>query len=190
MRRRRCLGLTAATLAGLAGCMGDTEYTVTDVSVGDAAGPLALDVALVDAAATVDSSARLDVTLRNESDAAVTVRNTGVWPLGLLALAPPGAREEIEVLLLSDQYAETDRVEVTANSTGSDNEPITRPIDAGESVTVQYEIQGDRLRGSGTYTLRGYFEAVPLSYRATGDEDWTAFHPKVTVTLATRSPLP
>ena len=190
MKRRQYLGLATATVASLAGCLGDTEYTITDISVASATGPLALEVALVDAAATVDSSAPLDITLRNDGTEAVSVRNTGVWPLGVLALAPSGERGPVRVLLLSDQYAKTDRVEVTANSTRNDNEPIVRRLSAGESVTERYEIHGDRLYGSGTYTLRGYFDEVPLSYRTGDTEDWTEFYPEVSVAVAEMSPLP
>jgi hypothetical protein len=190
MKRRHFLGVATASMAGLAGCMGNTEYTVTDVSVADSAGPLALDLDLVDAAATVDSPARLDVTLRNDDDEDISIRNTGVWPLGLLALAQSGERGRGKILLRSDQYGETDRVEVAANGIRTDNAPIVRPLNAGQSVTNQYEIHGNRLYSPGTHTLRGYFEEVPLFYRVGNAEEWTEFYPEATITVEERSLLP
>ncbi|WP_424005269.1 hypothetical protein ACOZ4I_17955 (plasmid) [Haloarcula salina] len=190
MRRRRYLGVASAALVGLSGCLGDAEYTVSEVSAPETQGPLTLGVELVDSSVTVDSPARLSFTLRNDGGGALSVRTTGVWPFGLLALAPPDDRGPEKILLLSDQYAESDHVEVSRNSVGNDNEPLVRQLTPGESVSRQYEIHGDRLYGAGPYTLRGYFEPVVLSYQSPGDTDWTAFRPAVTVTVRERSLLP
>lgn len=190
MRRRHYLGLATATVASLAGCMGSTEYTITNVTVGDTTGPLSLDLTIADAAATIDSSARLDVTLRNAGDKAVSVRNTGIWPLGLLGLAPSGERGPRRLLLMSDQYAKTDRVEVSATGARGDDESLVRSLDADKSITEQYDVQGDRLSGPGTYTLRGFFDETPLTYRTGNAEDWIEFYPKVTIDIEKRSLLP
>ncbi|MBV0903017.1 hypothetical protein [Haloarcula salina] len=190
MRRRRYLSVASAALVGLSGCLGDPEYTVIDVTVPETPGTLTLDVEPVDTSVTVDSPARLSFTLRNDGDSALSVRTTGVWPFGLLALALPRERGPERILLLSDRYAESDHVQVSRNSVGNDNEPLVRQLTAGESVSRRYEIHGDRLYGAGTYTLRGYFEPVPLSYRSVESTDWTAFRPEVTVRVGERSLLP
>lgn len=190
MRRRRVLGLATATMAGLAGCLGDTEFTVTDVAVGETSAPLALDVAVEDAGVTVDSPAVLAMSLRNDGSETLSVRATGVWPFGLLALDRRDETGRSSVLLLSDQYANAEHVEVTANSAHSDNEPLVRRLDAGESVSRQYEVHGERVVRPGDYSLQGYFEPVVLQYRPDERADWAAFEPDVTVTIAERSLLP
>jgi len=43
MRRRTLLGAAAASMASLSGCLGATEYTVTDVRVGQSSAPVGLD---------------------------------------------------------------------------------------------------------------------------------------------------
>ena len=190
MKRRHYLGATTtAMLGGLAGCMGDPEYTITSVSSVDTAGPLTFDVEIADSAITVDSPGSLDVRLRNDGETAVEIRNTGVWPFGILALIPPD-ENGMRTLLLTDQYAETDHVEVTANSTGTDNTRLVRTLAAGESVTERYRIHGKRLRGNATYSLGDYFEDVLISYRTGDSGTWSELHPEVSVTIAERSLLP
>lgn len=192
MRRRAFLGASSTALAGLAGCLGgETEYTIADVSVPEQSGPLVLDVTVADASVTIDSPGRLTVTLRNESDERVRVRNTGVWPLGVLGLDPPQDSGATKTLLVTQQYDETGRVEVTSRKTSvSHDRPIVRPLEGGASVSEPYELHGDRLSVTGTYTLRGYFEAVPLEYRRADDDAWSDLHPDVSITATERSPLP
>ncbi|NLV11259.1 hypothetical protein ACAH01_05875 [Halomicrobium sp. HM KBTZ05] len=189
MNRRRYLGLATAAMSGLAGCLADTEYTVSAVAVDDIAAPLALDVTPVDRSVTVDSPGTLALTLRNTSEKPIEIRTTGVWPFGMLGLAPPGEHGPDAILLLSDQYEETDRVEATASSAHLDNTPITDTLDGGESVSAQYEIHGERVVDTGTHTLRGFFDAVPLSYRDPDADGWTQYHPDVTVDLSKQSLL-
>jgi len=189
MKRRHYLGAATATMAGLAGCMGDPEYTIASVSSADTAGPLGFDVEIADSDITVDSPGSLDVRLRNDSETAVEIRNTGVWPFRILALIPPD-ENGMRTLLLTDQYAETDHVEVTANSTGTDNTQLVRSLAAGKSVTERYRVHGKRLRGSATYSLGDYFGDTLLSYRTGDSGSWSELHPEVSVTVAERSLLP
>jgi len=186
VKRRHVLGATTATLAGVAGCLGDTEYSITSVSPAETAGPLTFEVSAVDTGITVDSPGSLDLTLRNDGEEAVELRTPGVWPFGMVALIPTD-RSGSETLLLTDGYAETDRIEVSANSAHQDNTPIVRALAAGESVTERYVVDGMRLHGGGTYVLDGYFEDGLCSYR-TGDE-WSELRPEVSVTIAERSLL-
>ena len=187
MKRRHYLGATTATLAGLAGCLGDPEYSIVSVSGPETAGPLVFEVAVVDAGITVDSPGSLALTLRNDSAEAVELRTPGVWPFGMVALISTDD-SEWRTLLLTDSYAETDRIEVTANSAHQDNAPIVRTLAAGESVTERYVVDGTRFQGDGTYVLDGYFEDGLCSYR-TGDSEWSELRPEVSVTIAERTLL-
>ncbi|MFD1643646.1 hypothetical protein [Halohasta litorea] len=188
MKRRHYLGVTTATLGGLAGCLGDPEYSIESVSPTETAGALAFEVAAVDTAITVDSPGSLDLTLRNDGEEAVELRTPGVWPFGMVALVPTDG-SEFRTLLLTDGYAETDRIEVTANSAHQDNTPIVRALAASESVTERYVVDGKRLQGDGTYVLDGYFEDGLCSYR-TGDSEWSEFRSRVSVTVSERALLP
>lgn len=189
MKRRHYVGATTATLAGLAGCLGDTEYSIASVSAADTVGPLVFEVEPVKTTITVDSPGSLNLTLRNDGPNAVDIRNTGVWPFGVAALYQTEGSES-RTLLLTDQYTQTDRVEVTANSTTRDNTPLVRSLDAGESVTEQYIVHGNRLYGSGTYALGGFHEAILFSYRTDNSDGWSEFRPEVSVRFSERSLLP
>lgn len=189
MKRRHYLGVSTAAMAGLVGCMGDPEYTITDVAAADTTGPLTFEVEPVETAVTVDSPGSLAVTVRNDGEEAVEISNTGVWPFGILGLIPSDG-SQLRTLLLADSYAETDRVEVTANSTGTDNTRLVRSLAAGESVTEQYRVHGNRLSGGGTYSLDDYFQDALLSYRTDDTGSWSELSPEVSVTVAERSLLP
>ena len=189
MNRRQYLGVATATMAGLAGCMGDPEYTITDIGVSNMAGPLDYDIEAVDTAVTVDSPGSLDMTVRNSSQTAVEISNIGVWPFGILALMP-AKENKFKTLLLTDGYDETDHVEVTTNSTRTDNTRLVRSLAASEAVTRRYFVQGNRLSGSGTYTLGDYFDGPLLSYRTDDTDSWSERNPTVSVTITERSLLP
>jgi len=188
MNRRHYLGATTATLAGLAGCLGDPEYSIASVSGPETAGSPAFEVTVADAGITVDSPGSLALTLRNDGEEAVEIRTPGVWPFGMVALISTDD-SEWRTLLLTDGYAETDRIEVTANSVNQNNTPIVRALAAGESVTERYVVDGKRLQGDGTYVLDGYFKDGLCSYR-TGDGEWSVLRPEVSVTVSKRALLP
>lgn len=196
MRRRAYLAGAAGVLAGLAGCIGgETEYRVTDVSGASSTDhPLSLDVAVESPSITVDGPAGLSFTLRNGGDDAVAVRNTGVWPLGVLAVETETEHGPADSRLLSDRYDETDRVDVKPNGMSRSGEPLVRPVAAGESLTERYVLHGDGLLRDGTYRVRGRFEEYILQYGAPGTDPesggWTDFAPEVTVTLEAQSVLP
>ncbi|EMA17123.1 MULTISPECIES: hypothetical protein [Haloarcula] len=189
MNRRQYLAVSTAALSGLAGCLGDTEYTISSVETEDGSHPLALDVTPADRAIEIESPGRLDITLRNTGTQDLRIKNTGVWPLGVLGLVSAGDSGSLDVLLLTDEYAEVDTVEIRPNGANKDNAPLTGTLEAGESIERQYELIGRRVSGAGTYTLQGYFDEVPLSYRTGENTDWVAYHPTVTVTLTEQSVL-
>ncbi|WP_058994754.1 hypothetical protein [Haloarcula sp. CBA1127] len=190
MNRRQYLAVSTAALSGLAGCLGEPEYTISSVETGDDSHPLALDVTAVDRNIAIESPGRLDITLRNTGTQDVIIKNTGVWPLGVLGLDSGGESVSADILLLADEYAEADTVEVRPNGASKDNAPLTGTLAAAESIQRQYELDGRRVSSAGAYTLQGYFDEVPLSYRTGENADWVAYHPSVTVTLTEQSALP
>ncbi|WP_434531079.1 hypothetical protein ACODNH_05645 [Haloarcula sp. NS06] len=189
MNRRQYLAVSTAALSGLAGCLGDTEYTISSVETEDDSHPLALDVTAVDRNIAIESPGRLDITLRNTGTQGVIIKNTGTWPLGVLGLTPAGESRISDILLVTDEYAEADTVEIQPNGASKDNAPLTGTLAATESIERQYELDGRRVSAAGTYTLQGYFDAVPLSYRTDENADWVAYRPSVTVTLTEQSVL-
>ncbi|EMA32681.1 hypothetical protein [Haloarcula japonica] len=190
MNRRQYLAVSTAALSGLAGCLGDPEYTISSVETDDDSHPLALDVATVDRNVVIESPGRLNITLRNTGTQDVIIKNTGVWPLGVLGLVPADESETAGTLLVTDEYEQSNTVEVRPNGASKDNAPLTGTLAAGESIQRQYELIGRRIPRAGTYTLQGYFDEVPLSYRTGENADWVAYHPSVTVTLTEQSVLP
>jgi len=189
MNRRRYLAVSTAVLSGLAGCLGDTEYTISSVETEADSHPLALDVTVIDRGIAIESPGRLDITLRNTGTQDVTIKNTGVWPLGMLGLTLAGESVSADILLLTDAYEQSNAVEVRPNGARKDSDPITGTLATAESIQRQYELIGRRVATAGTYTLQGYFDDVPLSYRTGEDTDWVAYHPTVTVTLTEQSVL-
>ncbi|EMA06655.1 hypothetical protein SAMN05443574_10579 [Haloarcula vallismortis] len=189
MNRRQYLTVSTAALSGLAGCLGDTEYTISSVETEGDSHPLALDVTVADRNIAIESPGQLDITLRNTGTQDVMIKNTGVWPLGVLGLVPADASESVAILLLTDEYEKASTVEIQPNGASRSNDPHTGTLGADESIERQYELDGQRVSDAGTYTLQGYFDAVPLSYRTGEDADWVAYHPSVTVTLTEQSVL-
>ncbi|MFC6974366.1 hypothetical protein ACFQL1_06370 [Halomicroarcula sp. GCM10025709] len=190
MKRREVLTLASASVLGTAGCLGRTEYELGSPSVASIDGPLTLAIEVTDRRVTVDSPGELVLTISNESDRAVQVRNTGVWPLGLLALSPQGSDQMQRSLLLTDAYTDTDRVEVTPRSVEGSNEELVDSLNPSQSVTVPYRLDGARVRRTGVHDLQGYFEPPLLSVRGQGSEDWTTVTDAATVEIAELSLLP
>lgn len=183
MNRRHVLAALTGSLTSLTGCLGDTEYQISDLSVPEQAGPLILDVPLVDSEATVSSPAHLEFALHNVGGRELRIRNTGIWPLGVLALAPSGERKPLKILLISDKYDQTDHIERSQSEMHLDNVPLVQSLAAGETVTERYTLHGDDIYRTGVHILRGYFDEVPLSYQRRDKESWTMFSPKITVTI-------
>ena len=190
MNRRQYLAVSTAALSGLAGCLGDAEYTISSVETGDDPHPLALDVAPIDRDIAIESPGQLNITLRNTGKQDLIIKNTGVWPLGMIGLGLADESVSADILVVTDAYAQSNAVEVRPNEASKDGDPLTGTLAAAESIQRQYELIGRRIPGAGTYTLQGYFDEVPLSYRTGENADWVAYHPSVTVTLTEQSVLP
>jgi hypothetical protein len=185
MRRRTLLGVAGASIASLAGCLGATEYTVTDVRVSQSSAPVGLDVSITEPNAVIEHPARLDFTVTNQQNVPVRVRNTGIWPLGLLELVPSlDVKEAGGTLLWTSRYEESQYVDATSRSNyGTEDTPLVHTLEPGGTASETYELHGDDIRGEGTRYVRGEFEPPILDYSTQESEAWQSFLPEVTVTL-------
>lgn len=190
MKRRHLLSVTAGGIASLAGCLGDTEYRVTDVTVPEQAEPLFLNVSVLDESVNIESPARLEISLENQSDTAVEIRTTGVTPFGVLAVGTMEEEGSDQILLYTDAYEQTDRVQVSKTGVRLNNDPIIETLSPGQSVTEEFHLSGENLFREGTYNLRGYHEPEIAFFRRSETEDWTEFSPAVTLELREQSLRP
>jgi hypothetical protein len=171
--------------------MGATEYTVTDVSVGDVSAPFSFSVEIVDPNAVVEHPARIRFSLSNDWERPIQIRNTGIWPFGLLELVDsPEAEEAGGTILWTERYAESDEVDATnRRDYGTSSTPLIRPLEPGERVSEIYELHGDSLgvNDTGRQVVRGEFEPPILEYATSEEDDWVAFLPEVSVVLQKKS---
>jgi hypothetical protein len=191
VRRRSYLGVTSASLLGLAGCLGATEYTVTDVSVGDVSAPFGFSVEVDDPNAVVEHPARIRFSVSNDGERPVQIRNTGIWPFGLLELVDSlGAETASGTILWTERYAESEEVDATnRRDYGTSSTPLVRPLGPGDRVTETYELHGDSLgvNDTGRQVVRGEFEPPILEYATGGERDWVSFLPEVEVVIQKQS---
>ncbi|MDS0222426.1 hypothetical protein NDI54_13850 [Haloarcula sp. S1AR25-5A] len=187
MRRRALLTTAGASMASLAGCLGDTEYTITDVAV-TATAPFEFDVTVMEPDAVIEHPARLEFELRNRGERPLRVRNTGVWPFGLLKLVrSPDAEGPGGTLLYTAQYETSQYVDIESRSDyGVESTPLVQALDSGQTVSETYELHGDGIRGAGTAYVRGEHESPIFEYRRDESEEWQPFSPDIEVTITTK----
>ena len=192
MKRRDFLMAGALSITGLSGCLGDTEYRLTEIATDDSAGPLSVSGRLAVADATIEHPAELVLTLENAGDKPVRIRSYGVWPFGVLAVAssPTPDDETWKTTLFSPSYEATDRVEASPGgaSMSMDGTPITKPLGAGATTTVRYELHGDDLPRAGTYYVVEKFDGRASEF-ATGD-DWQMLEYQARLEIEQRRRLP
>lgn len=191
MRRRAVLAAAGASMASLAGCLGASEYTITDVEV-TASAPFEFGVAITDPDAVIEHPALLEFELINRGDRPLNVRNTGVWPFGLLKLVPsldtevPGPG----TLLWTEQYEASEHVDSESRQNyGTDSTPLVQTLDSGGTVSETYELHGDGIRAAGTAYVRGEFEPPVFEYTRDDTDEWRAFSPEIAVSIATNQLL-
>jgi hypothetical protein len=192
MKRRRFLTAGALSMAGLSGCLGDTEYRITDSTGESPTTGISTTVRLVAAEATIEHPAALALSLENTADEPVRIRSYGVWPFGVLALAPSPAPDEgtWKTTLFSPSYETSDRVEVDrgGSSMSMDGTPITRPLEPGRTVSRRYELHGDDLPRAGRYYVVQRFDERASRY-STGD-DWKLLRYRVRLDIEEKRRLP
>lgn len=184
MRRRQYLAVVAASMAGLSGCLGESEYEITDVSVSTGSTPLSLELTVVDGEILINDPGALEITLQNQTSP-LEIRSTGIWPTGVLRLSKPSV--QWKVLLRSEQYSQSDRIEMDETGISVSQDPLIRNVDPNESVTRQYTLHVGDLSESGQYVMSGYFDETILSYREPGKERWSTFLPDIGVTISEKS---
>lgn len=185
MRRRTLLGVAGASMASLAGCLGATEYTVTDVRVGRSSAPVGLEVSITEPNAVIEHPARLEFAVTNQADAPIRVQNTGIWPFGLLELVPSLETEEAGgTILWTSRYEQSQYVDAeNRGNYGTEDTPLVHTLKPGGTVSKTYELHGDDIRGAGTRYVRGEFEPPILEYSTRESEAWQSLLPEVAVTL-------
>jgi hypothetical protein len=171
--------------------MGATEYRVTEVSVDDVSAPFGFSVDIVDPNAVIEHPARLRFTLINEREEPIQIRNTGIWPFGLLELVDSlGAEEASGTILWTERYAESDEVDATSRRDyGTSSKALVQALDPGERISETYELHGDSLgfNDTGRQVVRGEFEPPILEYATSREGDWETFLPEISVVLQEKS---
>ncbi|WP_251343788.1 hypothetical protein [Haloplanus halophilus] len=187
MRRRALLAAAGTSMASLAGCLGASEYTITDVEVTSSA-PVEFDVTIADPDAVIEHPALLDFELTTREDRPLRVRNTGVWPFGLLKLVDSLDTEgPAGTLLWTEQYEASDHADIESRRNyGTDSTHLVRTLDPGETVSETYELHGDGIREAGTAYVRGEFEPPIFEYTRDDTDGWRSFAPEIAVTIATK----
>ncbi|TKX76762.1 hypothetical protein EXE53_30130, partial [Halorubrum sp. SD626R] len=128
----------------------------------------------------------------NTADEPIRIRSYCSWPFGVLALAPsptPG-EDTRRTTLFSPSYETTDRVEVNrgGSSLSVDGTPITRSLDADESVTRRYELRGDDLPNGGMYYIVEMFDGRASRY-SRGD-DWRTLEYQLRLSIDEKEQFP
>lgn len=191
MRRRALLAAAGTSVAALGGCLGDAEHTITDVEV-TATAPFEFDVTVAEPDAVIEHPARLDIGLTNRAERPLRVRNTGVWPFGLLKLvrSRDGEKSVGGTLLWTAQYEASEHVDIGSRSSYSvESTPLVRALEPGETVGETYALHGDGIHEAGTAYVRGEFEPPVFEYTDEEADSWQAFSPEIAVTTATKGLL-
>ncbi|THE63852.1 hypothetical protein D8Y22_16120 [Salinadaptatus halalkaliphilus] len=213
LRRRTLLGAVAGSTATLAGCMGDTEFSIVSVDVPtDFDGPLSFDIDAFDRDVLVDSPAAFELSATNDSDDTLELVSMGIRPFGVLELrGETDDYGESWIRLWTDAYEDSDHIDVTPGGMGADGEELVMTFYPGETVTAEYEIRGENVSNSdGTYELGGRLgDDHVVTYRRpdeaaagnaddeSGDESanddglpGTGYSPGIAFRIETRSRIP
>ncbi len=207
MRRRAFLGAVGASMAGLAGCMGQPEYNLSNFSAKGASGPFEFDASLDGGGITVDSSGTLTLTLTNTQSDPITIKSRTFWPFGVprLSLAEEERQHDFQntnttrdngfdslydVLPVRDKYEQSEAINVSAiNEPRSiELELAEKAIQPDKTITREYEIGGRGISFDGTYELYG-FDGKPLFEYDAGN-GFEPFEPSVTLKIERKQLIP
>ncbi|MFC6875444.1 hypothetical protein [Halobellus marinus] len=189
MKRRTLLGVTTASMVSLTGCLGTTEYTITDVQT-ETTTPLGISVQIVEPNAVIEHPAQLAFTVTNKQDSPIEIRNTGIWPFGLLELVPSLDTQDAGpgTILWTNRYEESRYVDAeTRQNYGVESTPLVRTLGPDETVEETYDIHGADIIQTGTMFVQGRFEPPILEYTTEHNEDWDSLLPEITVELSKKS---
>jgi hypothetical protein len=176
-------------MVSLTGCLGATEYTITDVKA-ETTTPLGISIEIVEPNAVIEHPAQMAFSVTNKQESPIDIRNTGIWPFGLLELVPSLDTQDggSGTILWTDRYEESRYVDAESRqSYGVESTPLVRTLDAGETVTETYDVHGSDIIETGTMYVRGRFEPPILGYTTEENEGWDSFSPEITVKLGEQS---
>lgn len=190
MKRRTVLSGVVLATTGLAGCFGPpTEYIISAVSAEAGDTPFDMKIDILDADATLEGPARLELSVTNASDEPVRIRNRGVWPFGVLRLSNVNPTENDSwrgAKLMSEAYEESDHVETDADSTTIDGTVLEKSVSSGQTVSEVYTVSGEALDVAAEYSIYGWAEEPWLfEFVRQADDTWTQFLPSTTVSVET-----
>ena len=189
MKRRTLLGVTSASMVSLTGCLGATEYTITDVQT-ETTTPLGISVEIVEPNAVIEHPAQLAFTVTNQQETPIKIRNTGIWPFGLLELVPSPDTQDAGpgIILWTDRYEESRYVDAESRQNyGVESTPLVRTLGPDETVEETYDVHGSDIIQTGTMYVRGRFEPPVLEYTTEQNESWDSLLPEITVELSKNS---
>ncbi|RRJ31292.1 hypothetical protein [Halocatena pleomorpha] len=157
MKRRTLLGAIGASMLGMAGCLGQNEYTLSEPDIEQTDDPFRIDATLSNRDVTIDGPATLTLTLENTGETPLQIRTTDLWPFGVPVFGRQGDQYG-EIQLLSDRYDETDNVDISvtgwSRSMSLQGQPITQTLSPGDPLTREYTVRGDLITTEGTYQLQ------------------------------------
>ncbi|MFC7174947.1 hypothetical protein ACFQL0_19525 [Haloplanus litoreus] len=116
------------------------------------------------------------------------MRNTGVWPFGLLKLVPSLDTEgPAGALLWTEQYEASEHVDIESRRNyGTDSTSLVQALESGERVSETHELHGDGIREADTAYVRGEFESPIFEYTRNDTDEWRSFSPEIAVTIVTK----
>ena len=186
MKRRTLLGVTSASMVSLTGCLDATEYTITDVQT-ETTTPLGISVEIVEPNAVIEHPAQLAFTVTNQQETPIEMRNTGIWPFGLLELVPSPDTQDAGpgTILWTDRYEESRYVDAESrHNYGVESTPLVRTLGPDETVEETYDVHGSDIIRTGTMYVRGRFEPPVFEYTTEQNESWDSLLPEITVELS------
>ncbi|ELZ79650.1 hypothetical protein C455_08697 [Haloferax larsenii JCM 13917] len=190
MKRRTFVTASALSIAGLSGCIADTEYRIAETTAKTGIDALDFSVRTEVSDVTIEHPAEFVFILENTGNDAVRIKNYGVWPFGLIAVhqSPDADTSIASGKLASQSYETSDRVDVNPTGMRLDRTPIAQTLEPGERARETYQLHGEEIRGEGTYHVIPYFDESLPSY-AIGDE-WTTFEYQCAIRIEAKERLP
>lgn len=193
VNRRTFITASALSITGISGCLGDTEYRITDTATETPLNSLSLSVRPTVADAAIEHPATLILTLENMANDPIRIRSYGVWPFGVLALAPsPTPSEDMrKTMLYSPSYETSTRVEIDrgGSSISLNGTPVTRPLNPGESISRRYELRGDNLPSAGMHYIVEEFDGRVSQYLRGDNWETLKFQIRLSIEEKQRVPI-
>lgn len=159
MKRRTLLGAISASMVGMAGCLGQDEYTLSEPDIEQTDDPLRIDAELSGREVTIEGPVTLTLSLENSGEGPLQIRTTDLWPFSVPVLGRTSDQHSREILLMTDRYEESDSVNISVEGNGilnrrTQGQTVTQMLAPGEPISKEYTIRGDLIQTDGTYELQ------------------------------------